>query len=284
MQIEAYAKINWSLAVVGLREDGYHLLDMLMQRISLRDTLEIKARKDSSVLLEIHGKTGLKADQHNLIYKAATLLKKESGYQKGAEIRLTKRIPMGAGLGGGSADAAAVFKALNQLWGLGLSQDELERLGLRLGADIPFCLRGGFARVGGIGEKIESQKGALNYWLVIIKAGPGLQTREVFTCFDRMPPQNPLEIERLIPALKQKNWTGIKTLSGNHLEGVSSSLCAGIPQALKQLKAYGAQHAMMTGSGSAVFGVFSSHSIASHAARALKRRYRECYLVSTLSD
>ena len=152
MEIQARAKINWTLNVTGKREDGYHLLDMLMQPIALHDTLYIEAA--DGLTLTVECADGLSAGDDNLVLRAARALQAIGGISRGASMRLIKRIPMGAGLGGGSADAAAALKGLNKLWGIGLDLPALCRIGERLGADIPFCLHDAPRRAQGIGENL----------------------------------------------------------------------------------------------------------------------------------
>ena len=150
MLLHAYAKINWALDTVGLRDDGYHLLDTIMQSISLHDDITIEP--DSRLFLSVADAPHVPCDESNLILRAAEALRRHTGTAAGARITLRKRIPVGAGLGGGSTDAAAVLRALNDMWGLGLPEETLYEIGLSLGADVPFCLHGGLCRAQGIGE------------------------------------------------------------------------------------------------------------------------------------
>lgn len=140
MLINARAKINWTLDITGRREDGYHLMDMLMQPVTLCDTISLTEAE--TLTLTCGGTPRLTASEDNLALRAARALRLRTGCTRGAAIHVEKRIPVGAGMGGGSADAAAVLRGLNQLWALNLSQHELEEIGLTLGADVPFCLRG----------------------------------------------------------------------------------------------------------------------------------------------
>jgi len=137
MRVKARAKINWTLDILGQREDGYHLMDMLMQSVSLADTITLTPA--SEVTITTGGYPKLPANERNLAYRAAIALQNATGCRKGAAIHVEKRIPVGAGMGGGSADAAGVLAGLNRLWGTGLNQQELEAIGLTLGADVPFC-------------------------------------------------------------------------------------------------------------------------------------------------
>ena len=154
MVIQAFAKINWSLDITGVREDGYHLMDMLMQPVSLADEISLAPAADLGITTG--GYPPCRADETNLAWRAAAALKAASGYPGGASIHVHKSIPIGAGMGGGSSDAAGVLYGLNRLWNTGLSPEELERIGLSLGADVPFALRGGLTRTRGIGEIMDN--------------------------------------------------------------------------------------------------------------------------------
>ena len=184
MLIRANAKINWTLDTVGMRADGYHLLDMLMQSISLHDTLTLEPAED--VTFSADGATRVPQDEGNLALRAALALRRHAGTAQGAMIHLHKRIPSGAGLGGGSADAAAVLHGLNALWELNLPMETLRQIGLTLGADVPFCLIGGLAHVQGIGEVIEPLPCPRIYHLVIIQPCRALSTPQVFRALDGM--------------------------------------------------------------------------------------------------
>ena len=153
----AHAKINWALEVTGVRPDGYHALDMLMQRIDLADELFMEPARWIS--LTVDGKS-IPSGGRNLVVRAANALNEYMGTRRGARIRLKKRIPVRAGLGGGSADCAAALLGLNRMWRLNLPESKLMEIGLRLGADVPYLLRGGFARVRGIGDELTPLDGA----------------------------------------------------------------------------------------------------------------------------
>lgn len=280
MKLRANAKINWTLDTVGLREDGYHLLDMLMQTVSLHDTLTFSPANDLTFSAE--GAVRVPQDEENLAYRAALALRRYAGTAQGAAIHLLKRIPSGAGLGGGSADAAAVLRGLNTLWGLHLPDETLLKIGLSLGADVPFCLTGGLAHVQGIGEIITPLASARVYPLLIIQPCRGLSTPQVFKTLDTMDvcsarPNN----AQAMAALGSGSLPLLAGAMGNTLQPVAISMRPQIRQAISVLREYGARAAQMTGSGSAVFGVFASVSAARTAYAALSRRYVHCYLVQT---
>lgn len=180
---EAHAKINWSLNVLGVREDGYHELDMLMQTLALSD--EITFERARWLTLSVDGQA-LPVGTRNLVVRAANLLNDYMGQRNGARIRLVKRIPARAGLGGGSADCACALLALNRLWDLRLPAGTLLKLGAQLGADVPFCMTGGLARVRGIGERLTPMPCAPEVHLAMVTPGGGLSTAAVFRAWDEM--------------------------------------------------------------------------------------------------
>lgn len=271
MRIEARAKINWTLDVLGVREDGYHLLDMLMQPVTLCDLIDLETAKD--ITLRMSGDPLLPADEHNLAMRAARLLQRETGTSQGAAIHVEKRIPAGAGMGGGSADCAGVLAGLNRLWGLNLSQTELETLGLRLGADVPFCLRGGLCRVGGIGEDIRREDAVPLLPLVIVQPCEGLSTGQIFRDWHSSTDAVRPDTDRALDALRAGDPRGLSAAIANALQPVSVAARPQIGEAIDLLRELGAAAAMMTGSGSAVFGVFGDGAAADNAFLRVKQRW-----------
>lgn len=281
MRLEAFAKINWSLDIIGIREDGYHLMDMIMQPVSLADEIVLTPADNMEITTDGYPRS--RADKTNLAMRAALELKGSAGYSGGVRIHVHKRIPMGAGLGGGSADAAAVLCGLNRLWDLGLTGDELEKTGLRLGADVPFMIRGGLARVRGIGELIEPRPCRNNYWMLIFQPCRGLSTREIFESWNPDCVRHP-DTESALHALECGNLIQLSDSIGNVLEPVSASRCPEIGEAVHSLLASGARLASMTGSGSAVFGVFSSGTEAEKAAAVLSKRWKHIHICHSQTD
>lgn len=282
MIVEAFAKINWCLDITGVQEDGYHLLDMLMQPVSLADEIILQPAEDLSITTG--GFPPLRADASNLAYRAAAALRERTGTSLGAAIHVEKRIPVGAGLGGGSVDAAAVLKGLNRMWGTGLSEEELERTGLSLGADVPFCLRGGLTRTRGIGEQLEDHSCRSNWWLIIIQPCRGLSTGEVFSAWHAgAAPERP-DTEGALRALETGDLDLLSRSLRNVLQPVSVQMRPAIGDAILALKERGAATALMTGSGSAVFGVFRSGRQARTAFPPLRQRWRSTFLCHSQSD
>ncbi|MCR5565269.1 MAG: 4-(cytidine 5'-diphospho)-2-C-methyl-D-erythritol kinase [Clostridiales bacterium] len=282
MILEAFAKINWSLDITGVREDGYHLMDMIMQPVSLAD--EITLIPAPFLSITTGGWPPSRADKTNLAYRAALALKNETGYPGGVRIHVEKHIPIGAGMGGGSTDAAAVLIGLNRMWNTGLTQDSLERVGLSLGADVPFFIRGGLTRTRGIGEILENRECMYNYWLVAIQPCPGLSTAQVFSLWHRSGQAHRPDTEKALHALETGSLATLCSNLGNVLQPVSESLRPEISRACEALSAGGASFAGMTGSGSAVFGVFRSSAYAESAYRKLSPDYRTIFLCHTQHD
>lgn len=256
LEIKAHAKINWALDITGRRPDGYHLLEMVMQSIDLHDDLTFEAA--DGITLIVNGDIPAEPER-NLVYRAAAALNAHAGARRGARITLTKRIPARAGLGGGSADCAAALRALNGLWGLGLSDDALAAIGVRLGADVPFCLSGGLARVGGIGERIAPVSPAPEIPLALVTPGGGLSTAEVFALWDdgRYPPVA-LDAAALAEAVSHRDLDAIDRLNRNALTAPAIDLMPEIGRVLADMRRLGARAAFMTGSGSTVVGAFET--------------------------
>ena len=181
LKIQARAKINWTLDVVGTLPNGYHDLDMLMQSVTLCDQMTMEEAPQLSLYVRAQGRAFVPADGNNLVLKAAAALQAATGCTRGARITLKKYIPVAAGMGGGSSDAAAALVGLNRLWGLGLSADRLEEIGLTVGADVPFCVRGGLQRAQGVGERLTPLAMKKPLYLVAFQPCRGLSTKDVFT-------------------------------------------------------------------------------------------------------
>ena len=281
--LKAYAKINWTLDILGTRPDGYHQMDMLMQSVDLCDTLWIEAADEITLTSAAEettrgGEDALSSqavayDQSNLVYRAALLLRRRCGISAGASIRLGKRSPSGAGMGGGSADAAAALIGLNRLWGLGLDRRQLCQIGLELGADVPFLLTGGLARVQGIGESITLLFPAPRVPLVLMQPCGGLSTGKIFAAYDALAagplarPDNAAAQEALLGG----DLAALGAAMNNVLEAASVPARPALARAARALEQAGAIRAMMTGSGSVVYGVFADDKAALAAQRSLRQ-------------
>ena len=282
MHLKARAKINWTLDIVGQREDGYHLMDMLMQPVTLADDIIITHAEE--ITLTTGGSPLLPADEKHLAYRAAMALKKHTGYPCGAAIHVEKHIPVGAGMGGGSADAAGVLIGLNELWELHLAREELEAIGLTLGADVPFCIRGGLTRTTGIGEVMEDLPCGRNWPLVVIQPCEGLSTKEIFTAYHEGVVDARPDNTAAASALAAGDGSALAAAMANVMQPVSEARREGISQAIAALREHGAFVAQMTGSGSAVFGVFTDDAAAQAAFNVLHARWERTWLCHTCME
>ena len=268
--LKANAKINWTLKVVGRREDGYHDLDMLLSSLTLYDRVRITRVPFKGIKLQTYGRFVLNGEK-NIAYKAAERFYSELGERAACRIDIQKHIPVCAGMGGGSADAAAALYGLNELYGRPFSAGKLASLGAQLGADVPFMLCGGLARVRGIGEEITSLECPRSYQLLGVMPRMGASTRAVFSRFD----MNQCGVFPDSGAAYEAILSGeIKELAermGNSLEYVTASLCPEINLIKKELLKNGAAGAQMTGSGALVFGLFEDEQAVCSAAQALEK-------------
>ena len=268
IRAEAYAKINWALFIRGTRSDGYHELDMLMQTISLSDTLVIE-KSDSSQLI-VNGEPS-KDPESDLAVKAVRALSAFAGRPIGVKIDLTKRIPARAGLGGGSSDAANVLLAVKELYDIHISRTDMEDIALRLGADVPFFLTGGLCRVRGIGEKIEPIAPMQKRYLAIVRVGEGLGTKDVYGKYDEMHlPPSTLDMETCMRAFSAGDLKLLDEMELNDLKKPASALMPEIEETKKELRRLGSIFTRMSGSGSAVYGVFHTKEAAQAAAERMR--------------
>ena len=276
--VQARAKINWSLSIRGERPDGYHELDMLMQSVELSDELSFeRARR---LTLEVDGQR-LPGGERNLVIRAANALNEALGKRMGARITLKKRIPARAGLGGGSADCAAALLALNRLWNLRLPMKTLQLLGLRLGADVPFCLQSGLCRAQGVGEILTPIPDAPSMPLVMVTPGGGLSTPAVFRAWGECgSPMTDVDIPALARALSEGDLIRAQSLAHNDLEAPAIALMPEIGEWIERFRALGARFARMSGSGSTVFAAFETED----KARAAAAQLPGAILTRTLSE
>jgi len=265
IQVRAPAKVNLFLKITGRRADGYHLLDSLMVPVSLSDELEIEVQSSGSGIVVSCDDPTVPGGETNLAYRAAALLLQEIGIRAEVIIRLHKMIPAGSGLGGGSSDAAAVLKGLNDLLALDLRQEELLALGVRLGADVPFFISCQPARIGGVGEVVTPIEGLPTLWLVVIVPTFAISTAWAYARFDELlPAESSLSV---IEPFLGGHWP-LYELLVNDLERAVLPHYPTLARLKGELLHLGAGGAAMSGSGSAVFGVFQTEEKAQRAAGA----------------
>lgn len=289
MKVKAFAKINLCLDVLRRKEDGYHEVEMVMTNVDIADVLEIKELEEKKILLKSDNKD-LAMDETNLIYKAIVLLQKEAGKDFGIELSLEKNIPMEAGMAGGSADAAATLKAVNELFKLNISKERLMELGASLGADIPFCIMGGTALASGIGEKLKSLKPLPKMKILIAKPNTGLSTKKVYESLDienlnksGFKHRDVKEMVSVIESDKDEK-TKIKEIADsldNILELPSIKLLPFIEDIKKTMMDNNCLGCLMSGSGTAVFGIFDNDEDMLRTKKILKEDDRINYIQIT---
>lgn len=268
---KAYAKINIGLDVLRRRNDGYHEVRMIMQTVDICDDLFFEKTKQPGIVLKTDHKE-LPVDGDNLICKAAALLFQEKGITEGVKITLTKRIPIAAGMAGGSSDAAAAMRGLNELFQMGYSLRELQELGVKLGADIPYCLIGGTMLSEGIGEILTPLPAPPDCFLVVAKPDINVSTGFVYGNLYADTLTDHPDIDGMINALQTGNLKGITDRLGNVLETVTAKEYPIIEELKELLRDKGAENALMSGSGPTVFGIFTDRSMAEAAAEAVRKQ------------
>lgn len=266
---QAYGKINLGLDVLGKREDGYHTVRMIMQTVELHDTLTFKENATGEITMTCDNET-LPVDENNLCIRAAKLLKDEFGFEGGVDIHLKKRIPIAAGMAGGSTDAATVLKAVNEIFELGLSKKELMKRGVTLGADIPYCIMGGTALAEGIGEKLTRLSPMPSVPVLIAKPPVNVSTGKVYGALDSLETYEHPNIDALIHSIEYEDILGIAPKMGNVLADVTMPMVPEIAEIVDFMESHGAVRAMMTGSGPTVFGIFEDNDEMEKCRKALE--------------
>jgi len=255
--VDAHAKINLGLDITGLREDGYHLVDMVMQSISLSDSITIRKTAESDVIRLTSNADHIPLDESNLAYKAAMTMKKAFDRVGGVEIHIEKNIPVAAGLAGGSTDAAAVMTGINKLFELGVPDEKLMEMAVRLGADVPYCIYGGTARAQGIGEVLTGLNRLPGCFILLSKPSCSVSTKETYERYDALDEVDHPDIEGMIEKIEIGDLSGMSEKMGNVLEYVTKPIHPVIGDIESVMKKHGAVSAMMSGSGPSVFGIFT---------------------------
>ena len=254
----AYGKINLSLDVLGRRANGYHDVSMVMQTVDLYDVITLRKLSYRDGIILTTDVDNIPLDEGNIVYKAIKLVKEEYGIDIGVSADIKKRLPVAAGMGGGSADSAAALRGMNTLFELGLKSERLEELGVRLGADVPFLIKGGIALAEGIGEKLTALPAFPECSLVIVNPNVSVSTKEVYEAFDSLTEVVHPDIKKLTDSLGKEDLGYIVKLLGNVLEDVTIKKHGIIDEIKRLLVENGAVFSMMTGSGPTVFGIFEN--------------------------
>lgn len=285
ISLKALAKINLGLDVVRRREDGYHEVRMIMQTIHLYDRLDIKRTQEPGIQIQTN-LSFLPVNENNLIYKAAKLLMDEFSITDGVSVKLDKRIPVAAGMAGGSTDAAAMLIGVNRLFSLGLTKRELMERGVQIGADVPYCIMRGTALAEGIGEALSPLPPMVKCPVLIAKPSISVSTKFVYQNLKLDDTTIHPDIDRLIDDIKAKNLHDIAAHMGNVLETVTIPNYPVIDEIKKHMLSNGAVGAMMSGSGPTVFGLFDDEDTAKKAYKAMRSSHlaRQVYLTSVYNN
>lgn len=278
--LDAYGKINLALDVLYKRDDGYHEIDTVMQQIELKDTLILKDR-DSGISIESNEKS-IPLDERNLAYKAWKKMVERVKVNRGVDITIIKRIPVAAGLAGGSTDAAAVIKGLNMLWDLNLSQEELMKIGKEIGADVPFCIFGGTAQAKGIGERLKRIKSFSNKLILLVNIGVEVPTEYVYKSLNLNNKNLVVDIKKLIGYIDRDDLKKVAENMGNKLESVVIKEYPIIEIIKEEMVKLGALGALMSGSGPTVFGIFDDENKLYSCKERMERKYKKVIVTKTI--
>ncbi|MBP3488991.1 MAG: 4-(cytidine 5'-diphospho)-2-C-methyl-D-erythritol kinase [Roseburia sp.] len=285
ISVKALAKINLGLDVVRKRADGYHEVRMVMQTIHLFDRLEITRNPSGRITMSVN-LPFLPTNENNLVYKAAALLKEEFQIKDGIDVKLHKHIPVAAGMAGGSTDAAAVLYGMNRIFGLGLSREQLMERGVKLGADVPYCVMRGTALAEGIGEELTALPPMVKCPVLIAKPQISVSTKFVYENLKLNEKTVHPDIDKLVADIRAKDLRAIASGMGNVLETVTIPNYPVIAEIKEHMMEHGALNAMMSGSGPTVFGLFEDENTAAAAYEAMRESNlaRQVYLTSIYNN
>ncbi|MEX2459922.1 MAG: 4-(cytidine 5'-diphospho)-2-C-methyl-D-erythritol kinase [Paenibacillaceae bacterium] len=279
---KASAKINLSLDVLHKRDDGFHEVEMIMTMIDLADRLEIHELPQDKITLSTHS-GHIPLDEKNLAFQAAKLLKNRYGVRQGVHIHLDKKIPVAAGLAGGSSDAAATLRALNRLWRLDIPLEEMLKLGAILGSDVPFCIRGGTALATGRGELLQPIESPPQCWVILVKPPINLSTADIYAKLNVEQIKAHPSTAELLEAIRTQNLDRLCQSMGNVLEEVTLDMYPIVRQLKRCMEKLGAEGVLMSGSGPTVFGIVSKEAKAQRIYNGLRGFCKEVYAVRMLT-
>jgi len=279
ISVKCPAKLNLSLDAVKKRSDGYHELRMIMQTVDIYDTVTVTVSDGSGITVSCD-KGDIPSDENNICFKAAKLFFESLKKEKNVKIDIIKKIPSGAGMAGGSADAAGTLKALNELEGSPFSDAELKAIGKKVGADVPFCIEGGCQLCEGIGEILTPVNPMKNVYVVIVK--PEFSVSTIWVYKNLKLNENSLhpDTDKLITLFEKEEYEDFKLYSGNTLEAVTIKEYPEINEYKKKLYSFGAFYSMMTGSGPTVFGLFNEKEDAEKAFEYFEKTVKDTFLIS----
>lgn len=282
MELKAFAKINLSIDVLGVRKDGYHEVRMIMQSIGLYDVLNFSiGQNDIKVYC---ANSYVPDDRRNTVFKVLELIKNMYGVTAGMEISIDKRIPVAAGLAGGSADAAAAIIAANKLWDIGMDHEKMISIGKQVGADIPFCLKGGCALTEGIGEKITRLPSVRGIYIVLARPPVYVSTRDVYRNLKLDEIVERPDIDMMVKAIRENNIRYLANNMVNVLETVTVKKYPVIDEIKRIMIEFGSMGSIMSGSGPSVFGIFETKEDAEKCYNRLSDYIKEVYMVDVVGD
>lgn len=281
IELKSRAKINLSIDVLGKRDDGYHLVEMIMQTVDLYDVIKLKELSTNDIVIKSDS-CDIPLGENNIVFKAISLIKKKFGINKGIEVFIHKNIPIAAGMAGGSSNAAAVLVGINELWNLNLSQEELQKLGFYLGADVPFCISGKTALAKGVGEELTYIQGlSESVDILICKPELFVSTKDVYEGLDIKNIEDRPNNKYLLECLEKEDVKSLATNMVNVLESVTSKMHNQINEIEKIMMENGALGSMMSGSGPTVFAIFDENIKAQKCKEKLQKQYSQVYIVKS---
>lgn len=280
LALESYGKINLSLDVLYKRDDGYHELNTIMQQVDLMDKIILKDR-ENGIKIECN-KEEVPLNQSNLVYKAWEKLSEKTGMYRGIHIIIDKKIPVAGGLAGGSSNAATVLKGLNQLWNLNLSYKELKKIGVKIGADIPFCIKGGTAHAKGIGEKLIKLNGFSNKMVLLANIGVPISTASVYGNLELGNKESRMDIDKMVKYIEDDDLPNVAKNMSNIMEEVVIKKHPIIGEIKKDMVKYGALGSIMSGSGPTVFGLFDDEEKLYRCKKKLEKKVEKVYIARTI--
>lgn len=271
LEIDAYAKINLGLDVIGRLPNGYHQVKMIMQSVELHDTLTLSRTQEAGDITLTTDSPGLSVGRDNLICKAAAAILQDAGIREGVRIHLHKAIPIAAGMAGGSTDAAAALKGINELFGIHAPLSKLMELGVSIGADVPYCLSGGTALAEGIGEVLTPLRPLPDCTLLLARPDISVSTKYVYEHLDAADGYLHPDIDGMTASIQEGNLAGVLARLGNVLEAVTIPAWPIIASIQEEMRRLGADGCLMSGSGPTVFGVFQDRALAEEACKKLQQ-------------
>ena len=276
ISLESYGKINLGLDILYKRPDNYHQLRTIMQGIDLKDIIVLEEIPEG-IIIESDSRE-LPLNSENLAYRACDLIKKEMNINKGIHIKIYKRIPIAAGLAGGSTNAASVLRGLNQLWDLKLSDEKLRDLGKELGADVPYCIMGGTALAEGIGEKLRPLKSFAGKDILLVNPGIGISTEDVYGKLD-LSGQESMDMDKMVQAIENDDLAYLANNMKNTMEKIVIDENPIIGRIKQDMMENGALGALMSGSGPTVFAIFEDEESLCLCQEILKEKYQDALVI-----